>query len=103
MKDEPDGTTKTNTNKMICRMVKETSIDTSTHVARSDLRTKIKNRTKYRKKVERETSLIQIPFLGNLMDFKQKHTFHIPNIVPTDLDSKADLELYGTRLYRKDQ
>ena len=103
MKDEPDGTTKTNTNKMICCMVKETSIDTSTHVARSDLRTKINNRTKYRKKVERETSLIQIPFLGHLMDFKQKHTFHVPNIVPTDLGSEADLELYGTRLYRKDQ
>ena len=103
MKDEPDGTTKTNTNKMICRMVKETSIDTSTHVARSDLRTKIKNRTKYRKKVERETSLIQIPFLGHLMDFKQKHTFHVPNIVPTDLGSEADLELYGTTLYRKDK
>ena len=103
MMDEPNGTTKTNTNKIICRMVKETTIDTSTHVARTALKNQIKNHRKYCKKVERETSLMQIPILGNLLDFKQQHTFHVPKDVPTDLSEERHLELYGTTMYREEK
>ena len=85
MQNEPIGTTKINTNKITCRMVKETTIDTSNHIARNKLKKKIKNCMKFCKKVKRATSLMQIPLLGNLIEFKQKHTFHVPANVPADL------------------
>ena len=100
MKNEPNGTTKTNMEKIMCHIVKETTIDTSNHIARNQLKKKIKNRMKCCRKVERATSLMQIPLLGNLIEFKQKHTFHVPVNVPADLSTKEKLEFYGTIMYR---
>lgn len=99
MKNEPNETTKTNTDKIMCHMVKETTIGTSNHIARSKLKKKTKNRRKYCKKVERATSLMQIPLLGNLIEFKLKHTFHVSANVPADLSTEKKLKFYRTTMY----
>ena len=103
MKESPEGTPKTNSTMMLSRMTEVDSIDTESPAARKLLELQIADYLKYFSKKERKTSLKTIEKLGSLIAFKQKHTFHVPTDVPSDLNTEDNVKLYGKSLYRDEK